>query len=97
MHTPLPRCLTFNLACCSEVIDAMYLPSKYDSVYPFSYMFTYFVTVPHALLTQLAFPVGNSQQGVPQLLYTVPGECMVIVFEDLRLPYYLNHGLLHDS
>ena len=42
----------------------MYLPSKYYSVYPFSYMFTYFVTVPHALLTQLAFPVGNAQQGM---------------------------------
>lgn len=42
----------------------MFLPSKYDSVYPFSYLFTYFVTVPHALLTQLAFPIGNAQQGM---------------------------------
>ena len=30
---------------CREVIDAMYRPHRYDSVYPFSYLFTYFVTV----------------------------------------------------
>lgn len=32
-------------ACCSKVVDAMHRPHRYDSVYPLSYMFTYFVTV----------------------------------------------------
>ena len=42
----------------------MFKPSVYDSVYPFSYIFTYIVTVPHALLTQLAYPNANGVQGV---------------------------------
>lgn len=28
-----------------------------------SYLFTYFVTVPHSVLTQLAWPLSNAQQG----------------------------------
>ena len=28
-----------------------------------SYLFTYFVTVPHSILTQLAWPLSNAQQG----------------------------------
>ncbi|CAL5229390.1 g12708 [Coccomyxa viridis] len=46
-----------------EVIDAMYKPSRYDSIYPLSYIFTYVVTVPHSILTQLAWPLGNAKQG----------------------------------
>ena len=68
----------------------MYLPSKYDSVYPFSYMFTYFVTVPHAFLTQLAFPIGNAQQGslnLPDLhaACTTPNLCSVVRLQSLLL------------
>jgi auxin influx carrier (AUX1 LAX family) len=43
----------------------MFKPSMYDRIYPFSYIFTYIVTVPHALLTQLAFPNANGVQGPP--------------------------------
>lgn len=39
----------------------MFQPSRYDVVYPFSYMYTYFVTVPHSFLTQLAFPADNQK------------------------------------
>ncbi len=46
---------------CSEVIDAMFQPSRYDSVYPYSYLYTYFVTVPHSFLTQLAYPTANAK------------------------------------
>lgn len=28
-----------------------------------SYIFTYFVTVPHSILTQLAWPLNNAKQG----------------------------------
>lgn len=49
---------------CSEVIDAMFQPSRYDSVYPFSYMYTYFVSVPHSILIQLANPTANKTYGV---------------------------------
>lgn len=48
---------------CSEVIDAMYQPSRYDNVYPFSYMYTYFVSVPHSILIQLANPTANKAYG----------------------------------
>ena len=56
---------------CSEVIDAMFQPSRYDKVYPFSYMYTYFVTVPHSFMTQLAFPADNkkySEFSIPTLV-----------------------------
>ena len=33
-----------------------------------SYLFTYFVTVPHSILTQLAWPLSNAQQGDGLLL-----------------------------
>ncbi|KAK9807758.1 hypothetical protein WJX72_008373 [[Myrmecia] bisecta] len=46
-----------------EVIDAMFQPSKYDRVYPLSYLFTVFVTVPHSILIQLAFPAANAKYG----------------------------------
>ncbi|KAK9796248.1 hypothetical protein WJX73_001881 [Symbiochloris irregularis] len=46
-----------------ETIDAMYRPHRYDTVYPFSYLFTYFVTVPHSFLIQLAYPTANEKQG----------------------------------
>ena len=46
---------------CSEVIDAMFQPSRYDSVYPYSYLYTYFVTVPHSFMTQLAYPTANAK------------------------------------
>ena len=39
----------------------MFQPSRYDQVYPLSYMYTYFVTVPHSFLTQLAFPADNAK------------------------------------
>lgn len=48
---------------CSEVIDAMYAPSRYDHVYPFSYLYTYFVSVPHSILIQLASPTANKTYG----------------------------------
>lgn len=46
-----------------EVIDAMYAPSRYDHVYPFSYLYTYFVSVPHSILIQLASPTANKTYG----------------------------------
>ena len=49
--------------CCSEVIDAMFQPSKYDTVYPFSYLYTYFVSTPHSILIQLASPTANKEFG----------------------------------
>ena len=55
--------LTWLLATCSEVIDAMYAPSRYDHVYPFSYLYTYFVSVPHSILIQLASPTANKTYG----------------------------------
>ena len=33
-----------------------------------SYLFTYFVTVPHSVLTQLAWPLSNAKQGDRPLL-----------------------------
>ena len=48
----------------------MFQPSKYDKVYPFSYIFTLFVTLPHSFLIQLAFPVQNAKFGVSALLCT---------------------------
>ncbi len=30
----------------SEVSDAMFQPSRYDTVYPYNYLYNYFVTVP---------------------------------------------------
>ena len=56
--------LDCDLLCgCSEVIDAMYQPSRYDSVYPFSYLYTYAVSVPHSILIQLANPKSNKAYG----------------------------------
>ena len=50
------------VACvCSEVIDVMFQPSRYDTVYPFSYMYTYFVTVSNSFPTQLAYPAANAK------------------------------------
>lgn len=46
-----------------EVIDAMFQPSRYDHVYPFSYMYTYLVSVPHSILIQLANPTANKAYG----------------------------------
>lgn len=48
-----------------EVIDALFNPGCYDTVYPYSYLFTWFVTIPHSLLTQLAFPDDNTKYGEP--------------------------------
>lgn len=44
-----------------EVIDALFNPGCYDTVYPYSYLFTWFVTIPHSLLAQLAFPADNAK------------------------------------
>ena len=52
-----------GMAGCSEVIDAMYQPSRYDQVYPFSYLYTYAVSVPHSILIQLANPTANAAFG----------------------------------
>ncbi len=41
----------------------MYAPSRYDHVYPFSYLYTYFVSVPHSILIQLAAPTANKTYG----------------------------------
>ena len=49
----------------------MFSPSKYDRVYPFSYIFTLIVTLPHSFLVQLAFPTQNAKYGVSALLCTV--------------------------
>lgn len=43
-----------------EVIDAMFQPSRYDTVYPYKYLYNYFVTVPHFFLTQLAYTTANA-------------------------------------
>ena len=47
---------------CSEIMDAMWKPSKFDRVYPFSTAFTFFVTVPHSVLSVLAFGKANVKQ-----------------------------------
>ena len=46
----------------SEIIDAMWAPSKYAVVYPVSYLFTFAIAAPHSILVQLAFPAGNLKQ-----------------------------------
>jgi len=43
-------------------MDAMWKPSKFDRVYPFSTAFTFFVTVPHSVLSVLAFGKANIKQ-----------------------------------
>lgn len=64
--------LSSNCAHCSEIIDAMWAPSKYDLVYPLSYLFTFTIAAPHSMLVQLAYPKENLAQGArpttPQLL-----------------------------
>lgn len=60
---------------CSEVIDAMFQPSRYDNVYPFSYMYTYLVSVPHSILIQLANPTANKAYGV----YMTTVSCLLTV------------------
>ncbi|EIE20383.1 hypothetical protein COCSUDRAFT_30594 [Coccomyxa subellipsoidea C-169] len=45
-----------------EIIDAMWAPSKYDLVYPLSYLFTFTIAAPHSMLVQLAFPTENLAQ-----------------------------------
>ncbi|KAL3149585.1 Lymphocyte transmembrane adapter 1 [Trebouxia sp. C0010 RCD-2024] len=54
---------TCKLNGADEVIDAMFQPSKYDTVYPFSYLYTYFVSTPHSILIQLANPTANREFG----------------------------------
>lgn len=41
----------------------MFQPSRYDTVYPFSYLYTYFVSTPHSILVQLANPTANKAYG----------------------------------
>lgn len=36
---------------------------QYPRVYPFSTMFTYFVTVPHSVMVVLAYGAANAKQG----------------------------------
>lgn len=48
---------------CSEIIDAMWSPSKYDIVYPLSYLFTFTIAAPHSVLVQLSWPKENLAQG----------------------------------
>jgi auxin influx carrier (AUX1 LAX family) len=45
-----------------EIIDAMWAPSKYDVVYPLSYLFTFMIAAPHSVLVQLAYPKANLAQ-----------------------------------
>ena len=59
-------------------MGAMFQPSKFDRVYPLSYLFTYFVTVPHSILTQLAFPAANFKYGACF--------CLQLVCLELQLP-----------
>ena len=61
LHISNCHILTYAGLTCSEVIDALYNPGVYDTVYPYSYMYTWFVTLPHSILTQLAFPVDNAK------------------------------------
>ena len=49
----------------------MFSPSRYDRVYPFSYIFTLIVTLPHSFLIQLAFPTQNAKYGASALLCTL--------------------------
>ena len=67
-----------------QVIDAMFQPSKYDKVYPFSYIFTLIVTLPHSFLIQLAFPVQNAKYGVSAVLCAVAASVPRVV--GLALP-----------
>lgn len=52
----------------------MWAPSKYDLVYPLSYLFTFTIAAPISMLVQLAYPKENLAQGArpttPQLLMT---------------------------
>ena len=52
----------------SEIMDSMWKPSKFDRVYPFSTAFTFFVTVPHSILSVLAFGKANVKQCTNQPL-----------------------------
>lgn len=45
----------------SEMIDAMFQPSLYVTVYPYNYLYNYFVTVPHFFLIQLASTTANAK------------------------------------
>lgn len=52
-------------------------------------MFTYFVTVPHSLFTQLAFPVNNAKQGTQSLSISshavqLPGRLLMNEQEDMK-------------
>ncbi len=57
---------------CSEIIDAMWSPSKYDIVYPLSYLFTFTIAAPHSVLVQLSWPVENLAQGAHQPPFFYP-------------------------
>lgn len=41
----------------------MWSPSKYDIVYPLSYLFTFTIAAPHSVLVQLSRPAENLAQG----------------------------------
>lgn len=56
-----------------EIIDAMWSPSKYDIVYPLSYLFTFTIAAPHSVLAQLSWPVENLQQDNVYALLTKDG------------------------
>jgi hypothetical protein len=43
----------------------MWAPSKYDIVYPLSYLFTFTIATPHSIMAQLAWPEANLAQGPP--------------------------------
>ena len=59
----MPLLMPLRDACMrSEIIDAMWAPSKYDVVYPASYLFTFLIAAPHSVLVQLAFPALNLKQ-----------------------------------
>lgn len=45
-----------------EIMDAMWKPSKYPRVYPFSTAFTFFVTIPHSVMVVLAYGAANAKQ-----------------------------------
>ena len=65
-------CIECLLWMCSEIIDAMWSPSKYDIVYPLSYLFTFTIAAPHSVLVQLSWPVENLAQGAHQPPFSLP-------------------------
>ena len=63
----------------------MFQPSRYDNVYPFSYMYTYLVSVPHSILIQLADPTANKAYGMTLSLLLLCGDSCICTSAEYEL------------